>query len=258
MIDKIKDRLSRNERILAYGAGRMLHHGLLQMVGLRGGFHAVWFDEEHIGLTVREIEVGVLAARAMGLDSFVRVAPTSYAIVTRCLEAGSSGVMAAQIFTAAEAEEFVSWSKFAPRGGRGLNSGGRDANYGGIPLAEFCRKANEETFVAIQIETAQSVEECDAIAAIDGVDMLFVGPADLSQGLGVIGEFMHEKCLAAIDRVAAACKKHKKHWGAVSANAEHADMLAAKGCTMISPANDVKVFSAGLESVKQEYAAFFE
>ncbi len=97
--------------------------------------------------------------------------------------------MAAQIFSAAQAEQFVRWAKFMPRSARGLNNGGFDAQYGRIPPAEFCQKANRETFVAIQIETLGAVEECDAIAAIDGVDLLFIGPVDLSQSLGVTGTF---------------------------------------------------------------------
>jgi len=256
-MDTIKSRLARNEVVLAVGVGRVMHRNLLQIIGIQGGVHALWFDHEHTGFTIEELEVGTLVARSQGLDNFVRIAPTDYALVTRCLEAGGGGVMAAQIFTAEQAEQFVRWTKFYPRGNRGLNTGGWDAQFATIPAAEFCAKANRENFLAIQIETAQSVEECEAIAVIDGVDLLFVGPADLSQSLGVTGEFFHPKCLAAIDRVAAACKKHGKHWGAVTVSPEHADMVVSKGCRLVSPANDVKIVTAGLQAVKSQYAKFF-
>jgi len=255
--DTIKDRLTRDELILAIGVGRVQHHNLLQILGLHGGFHVVWFDVEHTGLTVPEMEIGVLAARSGGMDSFVRIPPGDYSLVTRCLETGAGGVMAAQIFSAEQAEEFVSWCKFFPRGRRGLNAGGYDGRFGTLPIAEFCEKANRESFVAIQIETAQSVEECEAIAAIDGVDLLFIGPSDLSQGLGVTGEFFHPKCLDAIDRVAAACRNHGKHWGAVCANPKHAELMIEKGCKMLSPASDVKLINAGIVAVKNEYAKYF-
>ena len=94
----------------------------------------------------------------------------------------------------------------------------------------------------------------DRASSIDGVDGLFVGPADLSQNLGVVGEMMHEKCLAALDKVSAACKKHKKSWGAVSWGNQHAQMLVDKGCRMISPCSDIRILKAGLESVKKEFA----
>ncbi len=111
--------------------------------------------------------------------------------------------------------------------------------------------------MAIQIETLQSVEECDAIAAIDGVDLLFIGPVDLSQSLGVTGEFFHPKCIAAIDRVAAACAKHGKHWGAVTANLEHCDLLVGKGCRLITPTNDVRVINDGLSAFAAQFTKYF-
>jgi 2-dehydro-3-deoxyglucarate aldolase/4-hydroxy-2-oxoheptanedioate aldolase len=86
---------------------------------------------------------------------------------------------------------------------------------------------------------------------------LFVGPSDLSQALGVTGDFFHPKCQEAIDRVAAACQKHGKNWGAVCVSPEHADMLAGKGCRMLSPTSDTKIINAGIQSVKQSYGKYF-
>jgi len=254
----LKQRLAAGETAMICGIGRVWHHNLVNIIGLSGGFHGLWFDFEHTGLTINDLEIATAVARSHGLDTFCRIAPTDYAIVTRCLEAGSSGVMAAQIFTAKQAEEFVKWSKFAPRGYRGLNTGGWDAKFTMLPAAEFTKRSNEESFVAIQIETLQSVEECEAIAAIDGVDALFVGPADLSQSLGVTGQFFHEKCLAAIDRVAAACRNTGKSWAAVAFNPQHADMLVSKGCRMVSPVNDTRLVVLGLASAKKDFAKYFE
>ncbi|MET0697611.1 MAG: aldolase/citrate lyase family protein [Acidimicrobiia bacterium] len=165
--------------------------------------------------------------------------------------------MAAQIKSADEAEEFVRWAKFAPRGRRGLNPLGFDGRYGTIPLAEFAEQANRDTFVAIQIETAQAVDEVDGIAAVDGVDLLFVGPSDLSQAVGVIGDFMGEASIAAVDRVATACQAHGKQWGAVTPNPEYATMLIDKGCTLISPVNDVKLVTTGLAAMKDKYSVLW-
>lgn len=253
----IKQRLADDEIVTAIGVGRVLHHNLIQILGLQGGFDAVWFDMEHVGLSITDLEIGTMAARSQGLDTFVRVPPTDYATVTRCLEAGGSGVMAAQIFTAEQAEEFVQWAKFAPRGRRGLNNGGWDAKFGSVPLAEFCETANRDNFVAIQIETAQSVDECEKIAAIEGVDVLFVGPADLSQNLGVVGDFWNQKCLDAIERVSAACRQHGKYWGAVAVSAEHADMLVEKGCRILSPTSDARLINAGVQAVKESFPKLF-
>ena len=253
----LKQRLKTNEIVRICGVGRMPHHNLIHILGMSGGFHGIWFDMEHVGFSSQELEILTMAAREHGLDTFCRVAPTDYATVTRCLEAGSSGIMAAQVFSAEQAEEFVRWSKFSPRGWRGLNTGGWDARFSMIPAAEYTRKANEETFVAIQIETLAAIEQSPAIAAIDGVDALFVGPSDLSQSLGVTGEFFHEKCLAAIDKVSQACRDAGKPWAAVTFNAKHAEMLVSKGCQMLSPTNDVRLAVAGVNAVKNDFVDLF-
>ncbi len=258
MIQKsLKQRLAAGERVNVFAVSRVYHPNLIEIYGLHGGFHGFWIDAEHAGFSVREMETATAFGRAAGLDSFVRIPPTDYASVTRCLESGVGGVMAAQIFTAAQAEEFVRWSKFVPRGCRGMNGGGFDGRFGNLGLAEFCEQANRDSFVVIQIETTSSVDQCDEIASIDGVDLLFVGPADLSQALHVPGQFMHEKCLAAIDRVSAACRRHGKTFGAVTTTPEHARMLVDKGCLMLSPTNDVRTFNVGVKSVKQTFAEFF-
>jgi 2-dehydro-3-deoxyglucarate aldolase/4-hydroxy-2-oxoheptanedioate aldolase len=257
MPGSLKQRLQDGERLVVFAVGRMFHHNIVQYLGQQGGFDGFWVDTEHAGLTVREVELAVMAGRAHGLECFVRVPPTDYATVTRCFESGAMGVMAAQITSAAHAEEFVRWAKFAPRGHRGLNPLGYDGGYGAVPLGEFAAKSNRDTLVAVQIETSQAVVEVDDIAAIDGVDLLFVGPSDLSQALGVTGDFAHPSCLDAVDRIAAACARHGKRWGAVTPTPAYADLLLEKGCTLISPTNDVKLVTSGLAAIKTQFSSLW-
>lgn len=257
MVERIKDRMDRGEIVMAVGIGRLMHHNLIQIIGIQGGFHAVWFDHEHAGFSIENLEVGALAARSVGLDNFVRIAPTDYALVTRCLESGGGGIMAAQVFSAEQAEQIVQWTKFHPRGNRGLNTGGFDGKFASTPPAEFCERANKETFLAIQIETVQSVDECDDIAAIDGVDLLFIGPSDLSQSFGITGDFMNPTCIDAIDKVAAACRKHGKHLGAVTPTPEHAAMMVEKGCKFISPTSDSRLINSGIQAAKNQFSTYF-
>ncbi|WP_437201296.1 HpcH/HpaI aldolase family protein [Planctomicrobium sp. SH664] len=258
MIERtLKQRLAAGERVNVFAIGRAYHPTQLEMYAIHGGFHGFWIDHEHSGFPTQEIEAAATAGRAAGLDSFVRMAPVDYASVTRALESGAGGVMAAQINTAVEADQFVRWSKFAPRGNRGVNGGGYDGRYGNLPIADFCRQANENSMVIIQIETARSVEHVEEIVAVEGVDLLFIGPVDLSQELGVPGEFMHPKCVAAVKRVGEACRKHGKTFGAVVQGVEHTKMMVDHGCRMISPTNDVRTFNAGIASIKKTYAEWF-
>jgi 2-dehydro-3-deoxyglucarate aldolase/4-hydroxy-2-oxoheptanedioate aldolase len=254
MAGTMKQRLHNGERLVMFAVGRMFNPNIVRYLGMTGDFDGFWIDVEHGGLTTSDIEIASTAGQAHGLECFVRVPPTDYATVTRCFESGATGVMAAQIRSAEQTEEFVQWAKFAPRGRRGLNPLSFDGRYGTIPLSEFTEAANRETFVAIQIETAQAVDEVDGIAAVDGVDLLFVGPSDLSQALGSIGDFMGHASLQAVDRVAAACRAHGKQWGAVTPNPEYAAMLVDKGCTLISVINDVKLVTEGLAATKEKYS----
>ena len=248
MARTFKEMLATDELIRVFALGRIPNPIIVEMFGLAGKFHGFWLDQEHTQLSTDQIINLSLAARANHFDSFVRVPPTGYWQVTQCLEAGAGGVMAAQIHTADQAREFVSWCKFSPQGTRGLNAGGRDADYTHKPPAQFVEDANRDHFVAIQIETAGAVDEADAIAAIDGVDLLFVGPADLSLALGVVGQFHHDTLWDAITTVSEACSRHGKAWGCVAPDPPFADRAVEHGCRMPTLGNEMHVLRKGIEA----------
>src|SRR5262249_21482973 len=150
---------------------------------------AVWLDQEHVGLTLPQIEEACRAGRAVNLDVFVRLAATDYTAVMRPLEAGACGVMAAMVRHPREVRDLVRWGKFHPVGARGVNGGGVDANYGLRGLADYLREANERTVLGVQIEHIDAVEHIEEIASIAEVDFLFIGPADLSQSMGIPGQW---------------------------------------------------------------------
>jgi 2-dehydro-3-deoxyglucarate aldolase/4-hydroxy-2-oxoheptanedioate aldolase len=252
-----KNLLESDKLIRVFCTGRLVHPVSIQMFGLAGGYDGFWLDAEHAGISTDQITMAALVGRACRLGSFVRMPVTNYAAVTQALESGVDGVMAAQVVSAAEAEKFVTWAKFAPRGVRGLNTQGADANFTHKSQLELAHDANRDHFVAIQVETLGALEDADAIARIDGVDLLFVGPADLSQALGVIGQPDHEKVWAAIDRVAEACRRHDKAWGIVPASPAYADRCAQKGCRMITFGSDVAAMRLGVQSLKTMFASQF-
>lgn len=253
----LKQKLASGKSVNVFAVSRLYHPNLIEMYGIHGGFDGFWIDAEHADFSTSDIEIAAAFGRSAGLDSFVRIPSHDYSLITRCLESGAGGVMAAMIESAAQAEQFVQCAKFAPRGKRGLNAGCHDGSFGTRPVAEFCADANERSFVAIQIETLQALEECEEIAAIDGVDLLFIGPSDLSQALGVTGDFLHDDCVAAVKKIAEAVKAHGKSLGAVTTTPEHAAMLAEQGCRMMSMTNDIRTFNAGIKTVKQTFSQFF-
>ena len=176
-----------------------------------------------------------MAARGYGMDHFVRLPATDYASVMRPLEAGAGGLMISMVRSPAEVEQAVRWAKFWPRGERGLNGGNCDGRFGLTPLAEYTARANAETFLGIQIETAGALESVAEIAAIPDVDLLFVGPSDLSQVLGVTGEFENPKCLKAIESIAQACAACRQALGNLQPRARICRPHAKLGLPALRP-----------------------
>jgi 2-dehydro-3-deoxyglucarate aldolase/4-hydroxy-2-oxoheptanedioate aldolase len=252
------------ERLLAGQIVRTMHitgfikPRALEMFGLVGNFHGVWIDQEHSAIAHAEMENLLIACRASKLDAFARVAPTDYPTVMRPMEAGCSGVMIAQVRTLAEVEQAVRWAKYPPAGLRGFFGGNIETGFGSTPMATHVAQANRERWVAIQIETPESVEIVDQIAALEGVDWLFVGPADLSVTLGVAGEFLHPKCVEALKRVSAAVKKNGKAWGTLCRDPDHALRCRELGCQLFSIFGDIDCLRAGLTAIEQRFAALMD
>ncbi len=251
---RLKELLAQGKLVRVFGLGQLCHPKIVEMAGFLGGYDAIWLDQEHAGISIAQIEEAARAARGVGLDSFVRLTATDYAAVMRPLEAGAGGVMAAQVRNARQAAEIVRWSKFYPLGLRGVNGSGVDGRYGTLLRDEYFRRANADTFVAIQIEHVEAVEEVDKIAAIKEVDLLFIGPADLGQSLGLVGDWDHPRLWQAFERVARAAKANGIHWAILPPNVAYARRCVAMGCRMLALGMDIGVIQRGLKAFQTEFA----
>jgi 2-keto-3-deoxy-L-rhamnonate aldolase RhmA len=252
---KLKHRLaSSNQIIRVFGSGQLLSPKLIEIVALSNDYHALWIDAEHANPTLHDLELATLAASAHGLDSFVRLPATDYATVMRPLEAGAGGVMISMVRSADDADRAVRFAKFHPRGQRGLNGGNRDGRFGTEPLDQYTTRANAETFVGIQIETADAIANINEIARVPDVDLLFVGPADLSQVLGVPGQFEHPACLQTIEQIAAACRDAKIPWGIIARNPDYSARMARLGARLFVTAFDIHALHRGLKSLRQDFS----
>jgi 2-dehydro-3-deoxyglucarate aldolase/4-hydroxy-2-oxoheptanedioate aldolase len=257
MVQSIKELLNQGKLVRVFALGQLCSPKLIEMIGMHGGYDAVWLDQEHGGLTIEQLEQATRAARGVGIDNFVRLCPTDYATVMRPLEAGAGGIMAAQVQSARQTEELVKWAKFHPRGIRGVNSTGIDGRYGMVPLAEYLRQANAKTFVAVQIENTDAVEDVERIAAVPDLDLLFVGPADLSQSLGLPADWEHPRHWQALERVARAARDNSVHWAILPPNVSYARRCVELGCAMLSLGLDVWIVQRGLKAFQDEYREFF-
>jgi 4-hydroxy-2-oxoheptanedioate aldolase len=185
---------------------------IMDMIGLIG-FDCVWMCNEHGALDWDRLGHLVRTASMNDMDTLVRVAKGSYSDIIRPLELGATGLMIPHCMSEAEARQIVQRTRFHPIGLRPLDGGNSDGRYTLTPLLDYMREANESTFVIVQIEDPQAFDQIELIAAVEGIDVLFVGPADLSQALGVPGQVNHPKITETIARVAEACRKSGKNWG---------------------------------------------
>src|SRR5438445_2079385 len=254
---RLKERLRDGKLVRVFCLGQRCNPRMLEMVSLHGGYDAMWLDQEHCALTIEQLEDATRAARACNMDTFVRLAPTDYAAVMRPLEAGAGGIMAAQVRNAAQTEEIVRWAKFHPRGIRGINNSGADGRYGMVPLAEYLREANAKTFIAVQIENVEALEDVERIAAVKDVDVLFIGPADLSQSMGIPADWEHPRHWQAIERVARAARDHGVDWAILPLNPAYGRRCVELGCNMLSLGMDVWIVQRGLKAFQKEYEEFF-
>jgi 4-hydroxy-2-oxoheptanedioate aldolase len=174
---------------------------LIEYVGILGWDFLV-FDAEHGPLQPREVENLCRAIEPHGTTPLVRVTTNDAPTILRFLDVGAHGVHVPWVNSAAEAERAVRAVKYSPRGTRGL-AGSRASEWGlREPIEAYVERANRETLVVIQVETQEAVDAIDDYLKVDGVDVLFLGPTDLSQSLGHPGDLRHADVLRAMDRVA--------------------------------------------------------
>ena len=161
---------------------------VVEMVG-RLGFDWVLIDCEHGTITPETVELMVMAAESSGITPIARPWRNSADAILRLMDRGVMGVQVPHVNTAADAQRAVSAVKYHPLGTRGLAAGTRPAHYGlGVTASEYVEWVNGETLVCVQLEEVEALHNIDEILAVDGVDVFFVGPSDLSQSMGHPGQ----------------------------------------------------------------------
>jgi 4-hydroxy-2-oxoheptanedioate aldolase len=249
---RVKAKLKRGEPVLV----TTLHFNepaVYEMISLMG-FDAIWLDLEHHNHSVESAGNLMRAARVGSSDLIVRPAKGEFMRMGRILECGAQGIMYPRCDDAREAQQVIRWSKFAPLGTRGIDWANPDVPYMSLPITDYLGLANRETFVVIQIESREALEHADAIAAVEGVDVLMLGPGDFSILAGVPCQYDHELVQNAWKRLGAAAAKHGKHWGGPAFSPQHARQLLDLGARFICHSADVVLLKAAFEKLQDDFA----
>lgn len=210
------------------------------------GCDFVLFDLEHSGFGFETVKSAIRYFEAAQVPVIVRVPSKEYHHIARAMDMGAEGLMVPMVGSAEEARQIVHSMKYHPQGGRGVALQVAHDRYRPGAVADKFTATNARTTLFCQIETADGVKNCEEIAAVDGVDCLWVGHFDLSVGLGIPGEFEHPEFKAAIDRTVKAARKHGKAMGRLVPTVEVGIELYDVGFDFICYSGDVWVLHNAL------------
>ncbi|MCA8985861.1 MAG: aldolase/citrate lyase family protein [Planctomycetaceae bacterium] len=218
------------------------------------GFDGIWLDLEHHATSDETAATLMRAARVGASDVIARPAKGEFMRMGRLLEAGAQGIMYPRCESAEEAEELVRWAKFAPQGERGVDGANGDNPYCSMPMPPYLRAANEHTLLIAQLESPRAVDAAEDIARVPGIDILMIGPGDLSVIAGIPYQFDHPLIAEAHRHVAEAARKAGKWWGTVSGTPQHTQQLLDQGAKFICHGADLILVKQGMEQIQRNYA----
>ena len=207
-------------------------------IAAMSGFDCLWIDREHLPQSWSILQAHVWAARNNDVDVMVRVPRGSYSDNIIPLEMDAAGIMVPHVMGLEDAKKVLQQTRFHPIGRRPLDGGNVDGSYTMIDYKDYLKQANEERFVVLQIEDPEPLDELETIASLEGIDMLFFGPADFSQGIGAPGDWNNPKLLEARQRIAEVAVKHNK-FAATTVSIENMEEIIKMGYSFLAIGADV-------------------
>lgn len=235
--DALKEKLARGGTALGSMVFEFFTPGIARICA-NAGAEFVMYCMEHTGVGYETLKPQFALCRALGIAPLVRVPATEYHFVARALDCGALGVMVPLVDTAEQAERIVSFTRYPPKGRRGAAFGFAHDDYQGGDVVDKMRAIHERTLVICMIETRSGLENVEAIAAVEGVDVLWLGHFDLTNFLGIAAQFSHPRYREAVKRIAAAAAKHGKSAGYMAASAALGREYLGAGYRMIATGTD--------------------
>jgi 2-dehydro-3-deoxyglucarate aldolase/4-hydroxy-2-oxoheptanedioate aldolase len=216
-------------------------------IAAQAGAEFIVFDMEHTGWSIETIRMLMATTRAADTVPVVRVPATEYHLLSRPLDVGAMGLMVPMVESEAQARVIARSALYPPAGARGAAFGLAHDDYANGDIVAKMQLANDETLLIAQIETAAGVNAADRIAAVEGIDVLWIGHFDLTISLGIPGQFDHPDYLRAVDRVLAVCQRHGKSAGIMAADAEIARQTLEQGFRAIALSGDLWMYGQALK-----------
>lgn len=218
----------------------------LARIAATAGAEFIIFDMEHTGWGTDTVRMLLATSRAADLVPMVRVPATEYHFLARVLDLGAMGLMVPMVESAEQARVIVQSTKYPPLGRRGAAFGVAHDDYRGADVAQTMRSADAETLLIAQIETVRGVENVEAIAAVEGIDVLWIGQSDLTNSLGIPWQFNHPRYTEAVGRVLEVGKRHGKPVGFLVMDVDQAREALALGFRALAYGGDLWLYQKAL------------
>ncbi len=246
----VRQRALSGETVLGAMIFEFFVPGMPQMLRNAGAEYAI-YDMEHGGLGLETLKMLAAASRGTGVVPMVRVPRGEYHFIARALDVGAQGVMIPMVESAEQARGIASSARYPGQGRRGAAFGFAHDNYEpGDPQSKM-KEADLRNLVIAQIETEKGLEAVEEIAAVEGIDCLWLGHFDLSNFLGIPGQFDSPVFTGAVERIVAAGRKHGKALGYMAADADLARQYRKLGFNMIASGTDQGLLMAGIRTILQ-------
>lgn len=215
------------------------------------GFDWILLDTEHSPNELPGLVVQMQALATGTATPIVRPAWNDAVLIKRILDAGAQSLLIPFVQNAEEAKRAVAATRYPPQGIRGITASGRAARYGRVP--GYLDKAGSEICLLVQVETAEALSQLESIAAVEGVDGVFIGPADLSASLGHIGNPAHPEVQDAIKDAVTRLRKIGKPAGILTPNEAEARRYIEWGCTFTAVGSDLGLLAKNADALAKAF-----
>jgi 4-hydroxy-2-oxoheptanedioate aldolase len=216
------------------------------------GFDFVIIDQEHGPISVQSAQDMIRAAESVNITPIIRVADNDESLILRALDIGAQGVEIPQINCKSDALRAVNSAKYSPQGDRGVCRYVRAANYSSTDKFKYFKSANKGTMVIIHIEGVKGINNLDEILSVSGIDVVFIGPYDLSQSLGIPGKVNDSLVVEKMKEVVLKCKQHKIAVGTFADDVQTAKKWISLGVQYMSFSVDVGILYEASKSIMNE------
>lgn len=216
------------------------------------GFDFVLIDTEHAPNTATEVINLVRAAEAADIEPVVRVRANDPTLILQALDVGAKGILVPRVNTAVEAQAVVQAAKYGPAGERGLAGIVRAAKYGFTPGGEYVTDANSNIFIMVQVEELEAVDNLDDILSVEGIDAIFIGPVDLSQSMGLTGQFNHPDFQRTVENIISRATTAGKPVAMFCLDGKNGKQREKAGVSILTVASDTMLLAAAAKQLKQD------